>query len=113
MNLIHIPYNLGVRLAKPEQIVRVEAMSNYSKIYFIKGYPMTVAKVLQWFQLQLPEEMFSRVHRSHLVNKLFIEQINIAKQNTVVLNNGEKIIMSRRKKALLRAVYINNDNTSN
>jgi two-component system, LytTR family, response regulator len=103
MTCIQIPYDRGIRLAMPEQIIRVEAYSNYSKIYFISGHPMTVAKVLQWFQLQLPEEIFSRVHRSHLVNKLYIQYISIAKQNTVVLRNGEKICMSRRKKALLMA----------
>ncbi|MCX6318721.1 MAG: LytTR family DNA-binding domain-containing protein [Bacteroidetes bacterium] len=101
--LIRIPNNRGVFITAADQIVRIEALSNYSKIYFISRPPLTVAKVLQWFEPMLPPGMFSRVHRSHLVNKLFIQQIIVARQNTLMLSNGEKIQMSRRKKALLMA----------
>jgi len=62
-----------------------------------------VAKVLQWFQVHLPGEMFSRVHRSHLVNNIFIDQINGTRQNIILLSNGDHIAMSRRKKRLLMA----------
>jgi len=101
MSSIQIFNDRGLHIVHHCQIVRVEAHSNYSKIYFTKGNPMMVAKVLQWFEVQLPEEMFSRIHRSHLVNKLFIEQICVAKCNTVLLSNGDKIAMSRRKKTIL------------
>ena len=47
--------------------VRIEAVSNYSRIYFADGNTMVVAKVLHLFQNLLPETMFVRVHRSHLV----------------------------------------------
>jgi hypothetical protein len=40
MTCIQIPYDRGIRLAMPEQIIRVEAYSNYSKIYFATGHPM-------------------------------------------------------------------------
>ncbi len=99
--MISIPHCRGIRMAQPEEIVRVEASSNYCKIYFSCGSPMLVAKVLMWFQNQLPEQMFTRVHRRHLINNNFIEQINMAKQTTVMLSNGEIIKMSRRRKALL------------
>ena len=101
MSVIYILYDRGQRIAKPEHIVRIEAISNYSKIYFTNGYPMTVAKVLQWFQQQLPEEMFARVHRSHLVNKLFVTRIISQKQSSVQMSNGETINISRRKKATI------------
>jgi two-component system, LytTR family, response regulator len=103
MSTIQIPHCHGIRIAQMEEIVRVEASSNYCKIYFKSGYPLTVAKVLQWFQLQLPVQMFTRVHRRHLVNNNFIEQINMSKQSTVLLSNGEIITMSRRRKMLLMA----------
>ena len=93
----------GMMLVDLGAVVRVEAISNYSKIYFTKRHPMTVAKVLQWFQLQLPTTMFSRVHRSHLVNRKFIEQITLAKQNTLLLSTGETIVISRRKRGVLNA----------
>lgn len=88
-------------IQQPENIIRIEARGNYCKIYLTTGYPVTVAKVLQWFQVNLPAQMFSRVHRSHLVNSDFIEQIAMDKQSSVLLRNGERIMISRRKKALL------------
>ena len=102
MDIISIPYYRGKRLTMQGQIIRVEALSNYCKIYFDKGKPIVVAKVLQWFQLNLPEQLFVRVHRSHLVNRAFIERINGKNQEILLLSNGEKITMSRRKKGALK-----------
>ncbi|MEO7312032.1 MAG: LytTR family DNA-binding domain-containing protein [Chitinophagaceae bacterium] len=101
MQLITIPHNRGIRLVQAEQIIRVEGLSNYSKIHFTTGQPLTVAKVLHWFEDHLPQQMFARVHRSHLVNKLFVQEINGANYSNLLLTNGESISMSRRKKVLL------------
>ncbi len=103
MNLVNIPFDRGIRLVQAEQIIRVEGQSNYSKIYFATGHPMTVAKVLHWFEDHLPQQMFTRVHRSHLVNKMFMQEINGANYNNLLLTNGESIVISRRRKALLMA----------
>jgi two-component system, LytTR family, response regulator len=103
MSTIQIPHCHGIRIAQPEEIIRVEASSNYCKIYFSSGGPMLVAKVLLWFEKKLPEQMFTRIHRRHLVNNTFIAQVNMAKQSTILLSNGEMIKMSRRKRALLMA----------
>ena len=101
MSQLRISYDRGIRFVSPEQIVRVEALSNYCRIHFTQGYPMTVAKVLHWFESNLPETMFTRVHRSHLVNKNHITQITTGGSGIVHLNNGDTVTVSRRKKALL------------
>ena len=54
-------------LLHASNIIRIEAVSNYSRIYLSDGNTMVVAKVLHLFQNLLPETMFVRVHRSHLV----------------------------------------------
>jgi two-component system LytT family response regulator len=101
MQLINIPHNRGIRLVPAEQIVRIEGSSNYSKIYFVTGQPLTVAKVLHWFEDHLPPQMFVRVHRSHVVNRLFVQEINGSNYSNLLLTNGESIVMSRRKKTTL------------
>ena len=103
MNLFNIPYVGGICFVQPENIIRIEASSNYSKIYFSNARPMTVAKVLHWFEDQLPQQMFARVHRSHLVNKMFMLGVNGAKNKMLLLNNGESIAVSRRKSGVLAA----------
>lgn len=104
MQLINIPHNRGIRLVPAEQIIRVEGLGNYSKIFFASGQPLIVAKVLHWFENILPPQMFARVHRSHLVNKMFMLEINGTNYSNLLLTNGENICMSRRKKTLLMAV---------
>ena len=84
-------------------IIRIEAVSNYSRIYLSNGNTIVVAKVLHLLQDLLPETMFVRVHRSHLVNKQFVE--NVKEKNgsrTLLFFNGETIPISRRNK-LIRA----------
>ena len=103
MNQLRISYDRGIRYDLLEQIVRVEALSNYCRIHFTEGYPMTVAKVLQWFEAELPGALFARIHRSHLVNRTYIEHISTGRTGTVQLRNGEKITVSRRRKTLLMA----------
>jgi two-component system, LytTR family, response regulator len=103
MNLFNIPFVGGIYFVQPENIIRIEASSNYSKVYFNNAKPMIVAKVLHWFEDHLPEQMFARVHRSHLVNKMFMCQVNGGKCKTLILNNGESITMSRRKGRVLVA----------
>ena len=98
MNILSIPTQKRLHQLKVKDIIRIEASSNYSKIYFVGGYPITVAKILHWFEDTLPPEMFSRVHRRHLVNRLFMNEINGKGSSTLLLSNGERIAMSRRKK---------------
>jgi len=101
MEQLRISYDRGTRYVSPEQIVRVEALSNYCRIHFTEGYPMTVAKVLHWFETALPDTLFARVHRSHLVNRTHIEHISLGRNRMIQLRNGEKIAVSRRRKTLL------------
>jgi len=83
------------------KIIRVEAHSNYSRIYFADGSTLVLAKVLQWFEDFLPDEMFIRVHRSHLINKQFVTAIKGRKIKTILLNNGENVVVSRRRKRMV------------
>lgn len=55
--------------------------------------------MLGWFEEKLPRQMFARVHRSHLVNQLFVKETDA--NSIILLSNGEKIAMSRRKKQVL------------
>lgn len=97
-NIIEVPTSKGLLTICLQQIVRIQGLSNYSRIYFSNGrYPLTVARVLKKFEAILPEGSFIRSHRTHLINRDFVETINL-KQNYISLRNGETIAISRRKK---------------
>lgn len=100
MNTVLIPTNKGVKAVMADNIIRVEASSSYSKIYFTNEYPLTVAKVLQWFEDKLPGHCFYRIHRGHIVNRRFIEAIS--EDNKLTLIGGVQLQVSKRKKTGFR-----------
>jgi two-component system, LytTR family, response regulator len=98
MNSISITTNKGISRLSLENIIRIQSSSNYSRIYFAdNSYPLTVAKILQWFEEHLPAEMFLRTHRTHLVNRQHIESVTLPAKR-LRLSNGEVISISKRRK---------------
>jgi len=98
MDQLTISTNRGDKVVFVQHIIRVEASSSYSKIYFTNERPLVVAKVLHWFEGNLPCDIFCRIHRTHLVNKMFVIEVN--NTSGLSLFNGEIIQISRRKKKL-------------
>lgn len=96
MKSILIPTNRGPKTVLESNIIRIEASSNYCKIYFSNEKPLVVAKILHWFQDMLTEDSFCRTHRAHLVNRMYV--IEIMGSSMLKLSNGDLIRISRRRK---------------
>ena len=103
METIIIPTNKGLQCYNTSNIVRIQGNSNYCKIYFADStYPLTIAKVLLWFEQQLPVADFWRTHKAHLVNSQYVKQILICDRSYLLLLNGEAVLVSRRKGVCLK-----------
>lgn len=100
MNQLFIPTNKGIRVVMSKNIIRIEANSNYCRVYFDNAEPLTVAKLLHWFEGRLPDDYFYRIHRTHIVNRLFIS--TISSDSMLTLLNGDQLQTSRRKKNIVR-----------
>jgi two-component system LytT family response regulator len=98
MAFLEIYDHWGVHQLRYEKIIRIQSIDNYSKIYFDNNTSLVVSKVLRWFENCLPPDRFIRVHRSHLLNNTHICKIDEAKNDQLILSNGELIRISRRKK---------------
>lgn len=94
---VYIPTDRGIRVILASNIVRIEARSNYSKLFFDNARPLTVAKVLHWFEDKLEQRFFYRIHKTHIVNSQFICTIS-PDNNVLTLANGEQLKISRRRK---------------
>ena len=102
----------GIKLIDIDTIVRIEAISNYSKLFFSDNKTLVVAKLLHWFEEQLSSlsvkdnggenEDFIRIHRTHLVNKKFIRHYQSGK---IKLSSGEYIDVAKRKKTLFLKLW--------
>jgi two-component system, LytTR family, response regulator len=102
MNKINIPVISGKKGVLAKDIIRIESSSNYSRIYTSeREQPYLVAKVLRWFELNLPNDIFIRVHNSHLINTMYMKELTnySARRSDILLTNGERIAISRRKKS--------------
>jgi len=83
-----------------DDIIGIEALSNYSKVYCRhRNAPIVVAKTLKWFQERLESDRFTRVHHGYLVNKNHILSVE---GNQIHLGNGALIPISRRKKTAVQ-----------
>lgn len=88
---------MGQFLIDTNTIERIEASSNYSKIFFSDGKILVTAKLLSWFEDQLQTESFTRLHRSHLINNRYLLMHQSAGKS-LELQNGKIIPVSRRRK---------------
>jgi two-component system LytT family response regulator len=86
-----------------KDIIYIEAEKAYSKIVY--RAPKTnqsfyASHNLAHYEELLEAHQFIRVHKSYLVNRLLISKFNL-KESLVLLCDGIKIPVSRRKQALL------------
>ncbi|MFH0864557.1 MAG: LytTR family DNA-binding domain-containing protein [Bacteroidota bacterium] len=96
---IAIPTSETIEFINIGDIVRIEADRNNSKVFTIKAAPLTVTKSLTDFQKVLDEELFVRVHKSHLVNIEHIQRFVKIDCGYIEMIDGTKIAVSRRKKS--------------
>lgn len=94
--VIVLPTCKGTLVILAEQVVRIQSISNYSKLFFSDGKTLVVAKVLCWFEEHDSLCSFVRIHRTHLVNMNYIKSY---KAGSLFLHNGEIIVVAKRKKA--------------
>jgi len=87
-----------IDVVKKEDIAFLKAESNYSHISLINGSKLLVSKTLNDLDEQIDSEKFIRVHRSYTVNVEHIRRLDTSEGLVIILNNNEKIPVSRRKR---------------
>ena len=58
-----------------DEILYIEGNSNYINI-FTKTQKVVTRQSLEWAELELPENLFMRIHRSYIVNLLAVQRTN-------------------------------------
>lgn len=97
-NKIAVPLNDGLEFIIIKNISRIESSSSYSRIYLINGQSVLVTKLLKEFEELLIPYSFFRVHNSHLINLNYIKKYIRGTGGQVLMENGDLIDVSRRKK---------------
>lgn len=98
LNKIAVPTQEGLLFFDINHIIRLEAQSNYTLIYFDDQPKMMASRTLKEFEEILPVDTFFRIHNSHIINLLFIKKYIRGDGGQVEMKNGDHILVSRRKK---------------
>jgi two-component system LytT family response regulator len=73
---ITLPSGQGYRLVDIDDIIHIEADSNYSVFHLINLEKIAVSKVLKEYEEILPENRFIRIHKSSIVNLKYVKEYN-------------------------------------
>lgn len=83
---------------EPDEIIFIESDGNYSSIHTTNNKKIVVTKKLKEVNTLLPEEVFFRIHNSYIINLKKVKEF-LKTDGYVVLENNQKIPVSRQKKA--------------
>ena len=91
----------GVHFVRLSDIVRLEAEDNYTHFILKTGNKITASKTIKAYEDTLLRLNFVRVHKKHIVNMNYMKTYIKGEGGYLILENGETIEVSRRKKASL------------
>ncbi len=84
----------------PQDIVRVEADGNYSRVIVKEGdefRTIVLSQNIGKFEEALPSVGFFKTHRAHIVNLTYVKRYQRA-DATLLMEDGEEALVSRRRK---------------
>jgi two-component system, LytTR family, response regulator len=102
---IAIPTNEGLQFIRVEDIIYLEASSNYTHIFSTEKKKYIVSRTLKDFEDMLLTDTFIRIHNSYIINKNYVEKYIRGDGGQVVLSNNVTLDVSKRKKTeFLKAI---------
>ncbi len=84
-----------------KDIIRCESDNNYTTFSTVNSDKIVMSKTLKEYENILPEEIFIRIHRSHIININYISRIIKRASGYVMLKDNTEIPISPKKKDLL------------
>jgi DNA-binding LytR/AlgR family response regulator len=79
-------------------ILYIEAVGNYIKIHFKQERPILVTQTMKYISSLLPLSLFTRIHKSFIVNRSEITEI---KKTVLTLSNSISLPIGRKYSVLL------------
>lgn len=92
-----LPHGQGFKIIEVDDIVHIEADSNYSVFHLSNLEKIAVSKVLKEFEEILPSDQFFRIHKSSIINLNHLKEFTSKNGLLAVLKNGDQITVSRRR----------------
>jgi two-component system, LytTR family, response regulator len=91
-----LPTTEGTFFYFPDEIIRLEGESNYTRFYFVNKKPLLISKNLKEYEEILSDHGFIRVHKSNMINKKHL--VNYTHDGWLVMTDQSRVEISRRRK---------------
>ena len=90
----------------PQELVRCEGESNYTWFYLTGNRKILASRTMKEYAEILMNHHFIRIHKSHLVNKKFIDYFS--NEGAVVMKDKLKLPVSRQRKEMVLSILKGN-----
>lgn len=98
-----IPTITGLNFVPVQDILRFEAKGNYTVIYLSSGETVMATRTIRDYEEVLPENIFCRIHNSHIINLSHIEKYQKGRGGIVLMEDGTTIeVAARRREEFMR-----------
>ncbi|MCF8234451.1 MAG: LytTR family DNA-binding domain-containing protein [Bacteroidales bacterium] len=87
-----------IHIVEISNIIRCESDNYYTRFFFNNGQKLLISKTLKENEELLADHNFIRPHKSHLINIRYIESFNRYEGGYIIMTDGSRIPVSRRKK---------------
>jgi len=95
---IAVPTSDGVKFLKIDEIIHCKSDGCYTVFYLEGIKELTVTRTLKEYADILPEDVFYRIHKSHLINVNYIEQYVNRDGGMVIMENNNSLPIARNRK---------------
>jgi two-component system LytT family response regulator len=95
---IMLPTLEGFEIVAITKILYCEAADNFTKFYFDEGQPLLICRTLKYFEDVLQPHGFLRIHRSYMINPVFVVRYSKGKGGYVTMKNNQELEVSANKK---------------
>ena len=92
---ITINHAKGFKIIDPSDIMYLEGEGNYTKIFFSDNSVYVDTRSLGIYEDILDSQKFFRIHKSHIVNVLFVSEFLNNEGSFAIMKNGAKLTISR------------------
>lgn len=104
---IALPSFEGITMVTISDIVHCCSDGSYTTFFTIKGKKIVVSRPIKEYDELLSPYNFFRVHQSHLVNLIYVEQFLKEDGGTLIMTDASRIEVSRRRKEPLMGALMN------
>ena len=95
----------GILYFAPEEIIRLEADSNYTQIYLKTGHKVTASRSIKEYEDFLLSHNFFRIHDSHIINLAYVKKYSKGIGGQIIMSDDTTLEVSKyRKNKLLEAL---------